>query len=111
MIFYIKKGDRLPVMTGTVRDSNGAAQDLTNATSITFKMSKKGTTALKTLTGVASIISPNSEGRVSFAWGSGDTSEAGEYEAEFETFFSDGTNLSTPTIGYIDVTVTEDISP
>jgi len=111
MIFYIKEGDRLPAMTGTVRDVNGATQDLTNATSTTLKMRKKGTTALLSLAGVASILTPSTDGRVSFAWGSGDTATAGEYEAEFETFFSDGTNLSTPTIGFIGVIITPDISP
>jgi len=111
MIFYIKQGDTLPVMTGTVRDANGAAQDLTNATSTTFKLRKKGTTALVTLTGSASIISPNADGRISYAWGSGDTATSGDYEAEFETLFSDGTKLTTPTRGFIDVVIKSDLDP
>jgi len=111
MIFYIKEGDRLPVITGTVRNANGAVQDLTNAVSTTFKMRKKGTRVLLVLAGASSIIAPNTDGRVSYAWGVGDTNSAGSYEAEFETLFSDGTNLTTPTTGFIDVIVNPDLDP
>lgn len=109
--FYIKEGDTLPVLTGTIRDANGAAQDLTNATAVVFKMRKKNATALLVQTGVASILSPASDGRVSYAWGADAARVAGDYEAEFEAVFANGTKLTAPTRGYIDVHVVADLDP
>jgi len=57
----------------------------------------------------AVIESPATAGIVRYDWTSGDTSEAGTFEAEFQITFPGGRNYSMPNDGYIVVEMLEEL--
>ena len=79
--FYVKKGDRLPILQATLVDGNGNAVNLTGAT-VTFSMANSAGTLVIT-DGSCTIVSATG-GVVSYAWGSSDTTTAGTFTGEFE---------------------------
>lgn len=107
-IFYIKEGDRLPAITGTVRDGDGNIVSLAGATA-KFIMSKTpgGTPVVNA---AASIIAPATGGRVTYAWTALDTATAGTYYAEFEITFPGGVLETFPNGGYITVIIGTDLA-
>ena len=101
--FYIKKGDRLPSLAATLKDSDGLAINLTGAT-VQFRMKKRGASAAK-FTSSAAVVSP-SAGTVRYDWGSTDTNEAGVFDGEFVCTFA-GSLQTVPSNGYVTVEVQE----
>lgn len=97
MAYYIKTGDRLPVISATLK-SNGTAVDLTNATSVNFAYRLAGAT---TTTTVAATIVSATAGTVKYAWGVGTTLVPGEYEAEWVVTWSGGEEQTFPSRGYM----------
>lgn len=110
--FFIKQNDTLPNISIQLitRDCLGSLQpfNLSGVTAVTFDMSyTNGSSAI--VSGSSSITSYTG-GTVAYNWQIGDTSVAGNYFAEFELAFSDGTYMSVPQIGPIYVQVGENIN-
>ncbi len=105
-IFTIKRGDTLPFIEATLRSESGAPVNLT-AASVLFKMKKPGSNAV--LISRACTITDAANGVVRFIWQAGDTDTIGNYSAEFEATFFDGSVETFPNDGYVTVRVVGDI--
>jgi hypothetical protein len=104
--FYIKKGDLLPKITGTLVDSTGAAINLTGAT-VKLRMRLPGAASAKVDT-AAAVLSA-SAGTVEYTWASGNTDTVGVYNAEWVLTF--GSTLQTvPNNGFMQVVVGETLA-
>jgi hypothetical protein len=111
MAFSIKNGDTSPAYVVDLQDdvdTTPVAIDLTDATSVTFKMRLTGTTGAPAIDELMDITTPAS-GRVTYEWAAGDTADAGTYDVEFEILWSDGTVETVPNSGYMTVIVTDDL--
>jgi hypothetical protein len=111
MAFYIKNGDTSPAYVVDLQDdvdSTPAAIDLTDATSVTFKMRLASTTGAPAVDAAMDITTAAS-GRVTYEWQTGDTDTPGTYEAEFEILWTDGTIETVPNQGYMSIVVTDDL--
>jgi len=67
----------------TLKDSDGAALDLTNATAVTFKMVKINGTITK-VTGDCTIDEPKTLGTCSYTVQEGDLDEVGEFNYQIQ---------------------------
>lgn len=83
--FYIRQGDRLPVLRATLQDRAGTV-DLTNAGTILFHMRQQDGTAV--VSGTATTYGSTVHGTAQYEWAAGDTAIAGIYRAEFEAIFT-----------------------
>ena len=106
--FTIKRGDRLPPLTVTLRDAAGAAVPLTGAT-VRFHMREIGAQEVK-VNRPAQVVQPPANGQVSYAWAAGDTDTPGTYYAEFQVTWSDGTVQTFPNVDYLTVQVVADLA-
>lgn len=107
MAFYIKQNDTAPSIRATLKDGNGNAIDLSNAT-VRFHM--KDLAGTIKVDAAANIIIPATNGVVQYAWQSGDTDTTGTYYAEFEVTYSDGTIESFPNDGNIGILITKELN-
>lgn len=109
--FYIKSGDTSPDLVTTLLDADGAAVNLTGAT-VRFLMRPRGETEL-TVDGTAVIDDDETSGIVSYQWAEadplydivGDTTTAGDYDAEFEVTFADGSVQTFPNSRYLRIKI------
>ncbi len=110
-IIYMKRGDTLPVLTRTLKYSDGTAVNLTGATVLFQARAKSvpGVTAGTVVISAACSVTNATTGAVSYAWQEDDTMSAGEYEAEFQATFPSGV-LSVPTLGFLRMTIGEDVA-
>jgi hypothetical protein len=99
-VFYIKTGDTAPSVEAILKIDN-VPIDLTDATALRFKMSNG-------LDEVAVIVDAEA-GSVRYDWGSGQTSTAGVYDAEFEITWTGGGIQTVPSKGYMKIYVAEDL--
>lgn len=83
--FYIRQGDRLPLLRAALYDRNGTV-DITNAGTILFHMRQQNGTAF--VTGTATVHGNAAHGTAEYAWAAGDTATPGTYRAEFECIFN-----------------------
>jgi hypothetical protein len=107
--FYIKQGDRLPVLRSTLTTSDGAAINLTAAT-VNFLYQDTTTTpqpAAVVGTGTVTIIDAD-DGIVEYAWAAADTATVAEYNAEWEVQIG-GLRMTVPNNGYIVFEVQADL--
>lgn len=107
-VFFIKEGDRLPNITGTVRDGDGEIVILTGCT-VKFIMSRTpgGTPVINA---AAALIALGVTGRVTYAWGAADTTTAGTFYGEFEITFPGGLLETFPNGGYITIIIGTDLA-
>lgn len=99
--FTIKQEDTSPTIKAILKKRNGDAVNLTDA-SVRFHLSTRALEIL--IDSVATILdAPN--GTVKYDWAIGDTDEPGEYFAEWEVAFSDGTVETFPNDGFILIAV------
>lgn len=103
----IKRHDTAPAFTATLRDANGTVIDLTGA-SARFLMREPRARILKV--NGAMTIPDAANGRVSYAWATGDTDTAGKYQVEVEVTFSDSTIQTFPNDGHHDLHVVKDLN-
>lgn len=105
-MIHIKQNDRRPAAPATLKRGD-AVVDLTAATSVTFKMRQIHKLDLKVNNTV--YVVDASVGQVEYRWGVGDTDTPGEYLAEWEVLWSDGTTETFPTVDYDIVLITSDL--
>lgn len=111
--FNIKRGDTTPPIESELQDNDGQPVDLTGA-SVRFLMKPRGGPTL-TVDGAADVDADPTTGRVSYSWVGpvgvtlGDTDEAGEYAAEWEVTFADGSVQTFPNSTYLNVLVKRDL--
>lgn len=111
--FTIKQGDLAPPLQATLTDSAGQAMDLTGNLGITFQMklrqhAQNEAVALK-VDAAGTVVGSPADGVVKYDWLGGDTSEIGEYIAEFKVIQSDGKPRTVPNPSFITVRVVADI--
>lgn len=102
-LFFIKQNDRREALKRTLKDSAGAAINLTGAT-VKFIMKTTPTGTAK-VNSAAVIVGPAVDGVVQYNWAAGDTDTAGLFLGEFEVAFADATKQTFPNDGYIEVRV------
>lgn len=87
-IYPVKQHDLEPafevVLLGT-RDGVESPVDLTTASSVNFYMKKKG--VLKVSAPATVLNQTTMLGHVAYSWQSGDTSDTGDFQAEFEVIW------------------------
>src|SRR5579871_2069917 len=77
--FYIKRGDRLPVLAFTLTDGNGNPVNLTGAT-VTLNMVNQAGSLV--ISDAACVVDSALGGTGHYAWGGSDTTTVGTYYAE-----------------------------
>lgn len=106
--FYIKQNDTAPSIEAVLLDSNGRVRSMANASAVRFHMkSEQGTVLVED--GVGSVVNA-AKGIVSYEWQSGDTSNTGIHNAEFEIEYTNGQIETFPNTGYIRVIVKDEIA-
>lgn len=101
--FHIAENDTLPTLDVVLLQSvSGTPADLTGALSAQFTLYDVGGAARFTRT--ATIVSA-SDGEVSYAWQSGDTSEPGSFLGRFKVNYAGGDSISYPNDRYIKIVV------
>jgi len=110
--FIIKRNDTAPALIATVYDQGCLGGwnrfILSSVTSINFSMIDDcGSLIISSQS--AQTISASS-GIIQYSWRNGDTSMAGNFIGEFELFFADGTKMSLPREGGINIRIAEDIN-
>lgn len=104
--FTIKQGDSVPILQCTL-SAGGVAQDLTGAT-VTFSMRLSGYTGVapgSVLNQPATVLSPATNGVVTFAFTSAQTALPGTYEGEFHVTFASGAKGTWPDPGKLAIVV------
>lgn len=104
----IKRNDTSPPFTVDLEDGNGDAVNLQVDDAVVFSMRESTSQTIK-VTRQAAVFTPG-DNRVEYRWQAGDTDTAGEYEAEWEVTFADGTVQTFPGYDYDLVIVTGDIA-
>jgi hypothetical protein len=99
--FTIKQGDTSPALEATLKDRDGNAVNLTGA-SVQFHLA---TTRYKNIVDATGTLVNASEGKVKYEWQADDTSQHGDFFAEFEVTYADSTVETFPNDGYISVEV------
>lgn len=106
--FYIKEGDRLPVIDEFLMYDDGTPIDLSSASSVKFIMRLRGSTGSPKITNSANVtIVSATQGRVQYAWGASDTDTPGEYAREWVVTIG-GKDLTVPNNDSYTVVVLED---
>lgn len=107
--FDIKRGDTRPSLKAQLLDDAHQPKTLQQADSVRFIMKDAETDDVAVDNG--GVIISETNGTVAYEWVDGDTSDVGQYYAEFEVTYSDDSSVETfPNDGYITVYVNEDIA-
>jgi hypothetical protein len=106
--FIIQKGTTRPILNSTLTYSDGSTVNLTGAT-VKFVMRPVTATAPTTSAG-ATITSATSPATVQYTFTAVDTQSAGQFQAQWAVTFGDGSTMNFPTDGYLEVSVTEDLT-
>lgn len=96
--FVVRQGDTASALTDQLLDAAGVAVNLTGATVTLTLVPLAGDTALVN-NGAATIPTPL-EGRVSRAWGAGETATPGLYLGSWRVTFSNGSIQTFPNSGF-----------
>lgn len=106
--FFLKRGDRLPLLRRTLKTSDGVVIDLTGATvRFLYRIADDTLPAVIGAGPVALIDATN--GIVEYSWSAADGLLAvGRYKGEFEAILA-GLRLTAPGNGYLEFRVTQDL--
>lgn len=111
--FYLKRHDTDPPLTTFLTKKNPAGADipvdLTNATSIRFIMKSAYTPQFLAANGQCTVVGPAPSGQVQYQWIPTDTAASGNFQAEIEVTFSDGTILTCPNTEYMLIQIIDDL--
>lgn len=105
-MIHLKQNDQKPAATTTLSRGTTVV-DLTNATSVTFKMRQHGSNVLKV--DAAAVVTDAVNGEVEYRWVSGDTDSSGDYYAEWQVLWNDGDLETFPTLTYDIVVIHGDL--
>lgn len=110
--FIIKRNDTAPPLIATVYDKGCLGEwnrlDLSGTTKIEFSMVDDcGNLIISSQS--AETISANS-GIIQYNWKPQDTAQEGDFMGEFEIFFNNGTKMSLPREGGINIRIIKDIN-
>lgn len=97
-VFYIKQGDRAPIIQTTLLDPSGTAVDLTAASSVTLKASSRDRAPL--LVDDAATISDAVNGVVTYQFTAVQTANYGVYALEWVRDVGLPTEQSYPNVAY-----------
>jgi len=106
MAFTIKRGDTSPSIKTFLKDSAGAAVDLTGAT-VRIHMKAVGASALK-VDEEMTVVNAAS-GIVFYSWSSSDTDTAGTYYVEFQVTKADNSVETFPNNGNAVIVITNSL--
>lgn len=84
-MFHIKQNDTSPALRAVLKDADDVIVDVSGA-AVEFHMRPVGATTA-TVSAAGTVVS-GTEGLVEYSWLAGDTSVAGNYEAEFQITFA-----------------------
>ncbi len=110
--FTIKQGDLLPAIVGTLKTADGVVVDLTGGAVRFLMRAEPGAAAV--VNGACTIFDGTDPEtglpakQVQYAWTTGNTDIAGNYQGEFELTVG-GKKWSFPNKGYLSIRVTDDI--
>lgn len=106
----IKQGDLTPTIRQTLRDGSGAPLDLSGCT-VTFRLRRKGLVLGETIiaAGVVTLLDAVN-GRVEYAWVTGDTASPGYFAGEWIVVFPVDKPLTSPSNGFIFVRINPNLS-
>lgn len=107
VLFQIKKDSTDPALAVQFVDSAGSAIDLTNGSSIFFRMSTNDNQFTPVLSGAATITG-STTGNVEYRWTESDTNRSGLFLGEFRTVFTDESILTLPSDNSLVVRINRD---
>lgn len=105
--FFIKRGDLLPKIRSTLKNSSGAPLRLTGAT-VNLRMSSIGMTPAVSFERPATVIDEVA-GIVEYAWQAGDTAVVGNYQSEWAITFPEGV-MTVPNFKFITVQIRDSLA-
>lgn len=109
--FEIKRGDRLPVLSGLARiRATGDPIDAPASSVLRFMMRPSGAAAPSVDATAAATIVNASRGQWAFVWASGHTASTGYFQGEFELTHIAGQKRTVPGKGYISIYIDPDIA-
>lgn len=95
--FYIGLGDSLPVIQEFLKNDDGSPIDMTNATAVTISLWRFDSgVRVNVLVDAACTFLDKPNGKVQYAWGTGDTAVAGEHQRRWKVTFPGPKYISTP---------------
>jgi len=107
MAFTIKQGDTSPALLADLETPSREPAQLVGAT-VLFHMRSSRPNAQPL---VAPVVVVDAElGRVRYDWQPEDTAVSGDFEAEFEVTYADGSIETFPNEGYIEIFIPEQIA-
>lgn len=104
--FNIKQHDTSPAIQFALTPTSVV---LTGA-SVVFNMKLRGSSTPTISREAAIIVTPTGSPTVKYEWQVGDTTESGNYIAEFEVTYQDNTVETFPNNSWIDVAIFPDIA-
>lgn len=99
----LKQHDTKPLVEAQLKYQSGQSFKLSNVQSIYFIMRSSTDNALK-FNSKAEVVDAQ-DGRVRYVWSATDTNKAGDFNAEFQITFDDGSVLTAPSSNYIEITI------
>jgi hypothetical protein len=107
----VKQGDRRPYWVGWLEQPSGVPiPNLSQATSLTFKMSSGPGNPLKVNSNAVEILDEPTA-KVRYKWQAGDTDQQGQFNVEIEIIWAVGEPMTVPTEGFEKVSITADLDP
>ena len=105
--FYIKQNDTRPLLEVNLRDDRDSPVNITGAT-VVFSMRNVSDNSVK-IDAASATVTSSTGGRVRYTFTATNTNTAGNFDAEFQVTFLDGTIETFPNDGYIKVIITDDV--
>lgn len=106
--FSIKQSTSRPILTDTLTFSDGSSPNLTGAT-VNFVMRSLNSSS-PVVNAAAVVTNFTSPATVSYTFTATDTANFGDYIGQWSVTFADTSTMVFPTIGYIDITVEENLT-
>jgi hypothetical protein len=106
--FYIKRNDTSPSLRYKLKPATVVLTGATVEFQVRARRSRGGATVIDA---PAVVVTATGTPTVEYQWQTGETANAGVYEAEFRVTYADGRVETFPNDGFISVKVSEDVLP